>query len=277
MDHMCLSPAVVACYDNSDPPAPPAGAPVPTPLQPPATPAERRFTQEDVNRLLADDRRKHQSQIARVQATLEETLASKNLTIQEREQLAQQVEELQAQGRTKEQQLAHEKSQLETQHAKALEDEKKATAAWRKRFESQTKEDALRDAAHKSGAFSDDQIIRLLMPSTRLVEKTDERGQGTGDFEAVVDLPDTDDNGDAITRTLPPRETLRVMQAKPTAYGNLFKSGVVAGIGSGTAQGTPGAGGGKIDPRKLTQQQYMEIREKNPALLGLRPNKQGHR
>jgi hypothetical protein len=27
----------------------------------------------------------------------------------------------------------------------------------------------------------------------------------------------------------------------------------------------------------LTQQQYMEIREKNPELLGLRPQKKGHR
>jgi hypothetical protein len=61
------------------------------------------------------------------------------------------------------------------------------------------------------------------------------------------------------------------MQAKPNAYGNLFKSGVVSGIGSGSAPGTPT--GGKLDLRKLTQQQYMEIREKNPELLGLRPKK----
>ena len=50
-------------------------------------------------------------------------------------------------------------------------------------------------------------------------------------------------------------------------YGNLFKSGVVSGIGSSAATGGLASGsGGKVDPRKLTQQQYMEIRAKNPEL-----------
>jgi hypothetical protein len=59
-------------------------------------------------------------------------------------------------------------------------------------------------------------------------------------------------------------------------YSNLFKSGAVGGIGSSSATGglTPG-GSGKIDVRKLTQQQYMDIREKNPELLGLRAPKKG--
>lgn len=98
--------------------------PVPTTPQSPANPG-RAFTQEDVNRLLADDRRKHQAKIDQIQRTLEEVSASKSLTSQEREQLLTQIEAMEAEKRTKEQQLAHEKSQLEKQHAKALADEKK--------------------------------------------------------------------------------------------------------------------------------------------------------
>ena len=58
----------------------------------------------------------------RVEKTLEETAASKNLTIQEREQLAQQLEDLRKETRTKEQQLAHEKKQLEESFTKRIAD-----------------------------------------------------------------------------------------------------------------------------------------------------------
>ena len=276
MKSLYLSAPVVPCYDNSEPPIPPAGAPVPTTPQSPANPG-RAFTQEDVNRLLADDRRKHQAKIDQIQRTLEEVSASKSLTSQEREQLLTQIEAMEAEKRTKEQQLAHEKSQLEKQHAKALADEKKNVESWRKRFEATTIDHALLDAAHRSDAFNADQIVRLLKPSTRIVERTDERGKGIGDYEVVVDLPDTDDNGSPLIRTLSPSETLKTMQGKLNVYGNLFKSGVVSGIGSGSGTGTAMSPGGKINARNLTQDQYMEIRAKNPELLGLRPNKKGHR
>jgi hypothetical protein len=39
---------------------------------------DSRFTQDDVNRMLADDRRKHQAQVQRVEKLLEEASASKN-------------------------------------------------------------------------------------------------------------------------------------------------------------------------------------------------------
>ena len=69
---------------------------------PGATPGEARFTQEDLNRYLAEDKRKHQAQLQRVEKTLEEVSASKNLTIQEREQVAAQRDELQQERQTAE-------------------------------------------------------------------------------------------------------------------------------------------------------------------------------
>ena len=107
-----------------------------------------------------------------------------------------------AENRTREEQLVHERTQLEKQHAQVLADEKKNTDAWRKRFEDSAIQNALVDASHRSDAFSTDQILRLLRPSTRVVERADERGKGTGDYEVVVDLPDTDEQGNPTTRTL---------------------------------------------------------------------------
>ena len=67
-----------------------------------------------------------------------------------------------------------------------------------------------------------------------------------------------------------PELAVRRMKELPQTYGNLFKSGVVSGIG--LIAGVP-AGGGKLDLRKLTQQQYMEIRGKNPELPGFAPRR----
>ena len=111
MDRRYFSCAALASYDDSEPPANPG----------------RAFSQEEVNRLLADDRRKHQARIDRVQRTLEEVSASKNLSVKEREQLATQLEAMAAENRTREEQLVHERTQLEKQHAQALADEKKNT------------------------------------------------------------------------------------------------------------------------------------------------------
>ena len=226
--------------------------------------------------MLADDRRKHQAQIQRVEKMLEETAASKNLTIQEREQLAQQLEDLRKETRTKEQQLAHEKKQLEEQYQKQLADEKKAREEWENRYREGTVERALMDAAVGGDAFNTNTVMSVLRPMTRLTEITDEKtGKGTGKFKVVVDFPDTDPNTGEPTVTLhTPESAVKRMKELPQVYGNLFKSGVVSGIGSSAATGGLASGaGGKVDPRKLTQEQYLKIRAENPALLGLRPQK----
>ena len=68
-----------------------------------------------------------------------------------------------------------------------------------------------------------------------------------------------------------PEEAIKRMKQLPETYGNLFKSGVVGGIGAASATGglTPGSNG-KVDTTKLTMDQYLELRKKNPAAVGLR-------
>ena len=236
------------------------------------------FSQEDLNRILADDRRKHQAALQRAEKTLEEMAASKNLTLQEREQLAQQLEDMRKETRTKEQQLAYERKQLEEQFQKQLTDEKKAREMWEQRYRGETVERALMDAAVGGDAFNTNTVMSVLRPLTRLTEITEEKtGKSTGRFKVVVDFPDTDPTtGDPTESLLTPESAVKRMKELPQIYGNLFKSGVVSGIGSSSATGgLASGGGGKVDFRKLTQQQYMEIREKNPELLGLRAPKKG--
>jgi hypothetical protein len=52
-------------------------------------------------------------------------------------------------------------------------------------------------------------------------------------------------------------------------YGNLFKSNVVSGVGSGSADSVPNRNQ-PLDVSSLTPEQYRKIRTENPELLGLK-------
>jgi hypothetical protein len=222
---------------------------------------------------VAADRRKLEEALKKSEATLQSTLASKNLTEQERKALEENLAAVQGQLRTKEQQAALEKKQLEEQFATKLAEADKKTSVWEALFRDSTVDRSLQDAAVKHDAYSPQQMITQMRPWTRLIEVVDEKtGKTTGKHKPVVDMPDVDaTTNEQVIMTRSPDEAVKRMKELPE-YANLFKSGVVSGIGSGSATGglMPGQGG-KIDVRKLTHAQFLEVRAKHPELLGLAP------
>ena len=156
-----------------------------------------------------------------------------------------------------------------------MDDVQQRAELWQRRYTDSTIERALQDAAIAHESFGPSQIIALLKPQTKMVEKTGEKGKGLGEFEPMVDFADKDpDTGESVMTQRTPEEAVKRMKELPELYGNLFKSGVVSGIGGNSATGglAPGANG-QIDVRKLSPTQYREIREKNPELLGLKPKR----
>jgi hypothetical protein len=128
------------------------------------------------------------------------------------------------------------------------------------------------DAAVKNDAFSPSQIVTLLKPMTKLVEVLDPiTKRPTGQYEVQIEMMEVNPKTNELEKMVrSPEDAVKRMKELPEQYGNLFKSGVVSGIGSGSATGGVAPGqGGKIDVRKLTPAQYREIRAKNPELLGL--------
>lgn len=232
------------------------------------------FTQDDVNRLLAEDRRKHQAQLKQMETRLQDVLKSQTLTESERKALQENLTAIQGQLRSKEQQAALEKQELEQSYQGKLSDLEKKASVWENLYRDSTIDRALLDAAMKNDAFSPSQIITQLRNQTKLIEDTDAvTGKPNGRYKVVVEMMDVDPKtGQQVNMTRTAEEAVKRMKEMPEQYGNLFKSGVVSGIGSGSATGglLPGQSG-RIDVRKLTPQQYREIREKNPELLGLRP------
>jgi hypothetical protein len=233
------------------------------------------FTQDDLNKILAEDRRKHQSQLKTMETKLQEVLTSKNLNENERKALQENLAAVQGQLRSKEAQAALEKEELKQSYETRLTESEKKAQGWESLYRESTLDRSLQDAAVKNDAFSPSQIVTLLRPMTALIEEMDPAtNKSTGRYKPMVTMPDVDPKtglSTAMVRT--PEEAVKRMKELPDQYGNLFKAGVVSGIGAGSATGGLASGGGKIDVRKLTPQQYREIRAKNPELLGLRPYK----
>ena len=246
-----VSRGVLASYEGEEPnpmSVPLAGKPAPM------------FDQDAVNRILAEERRKHEQKTAAVQRTLEETLASKSLTAAERERLQTELETMQAANRTAKEQAEHERKQLEATYQKKLSAAEAKAKTNEERYVTSLKNAALGEACG-SDVFSPAQMKALLGPMTKVIS------DGEDGYRVVTEF--ADETG--AKREMTPTEAVTAMKGQPGLYGNLFRSGVIAGIGSGNGQGV--SQGGAIDVKNLTQQQYMEIRAKNPELLGLRPVK----
>ncbi len=222
---------------------------------------EAKFTQEDLNKVLAEDRRKHQAQLVKVQQTLEETMQSKNLSVQEKEQMAAQLEEIQAQGRTREQQLAHEKKQAEENASKKVTEASKESQKWRERFTQQLIESRLSEAVSDGDIFNPGQLKQLLKSGVELEQVRDEQGRLSDVQEVFVRFEDRDAAGEPIQSKMLPVAAVKRMKQLSAVYGNQFRAGVVSGVGSGNGGGS--AAGHGIDVAKLSTEQYMRLRKEN--------------
>jgi len=234
------------------------------------------FSQDDVNRIvqdrLAKDRKTQDVKYHDLETEYKTLLDNQSLSTEQREKLENDLEDVQKRFRTKEQQLAHEKKQIEDRLSGELETYKIAAESWESKYKGSVSDRALIDAAASGEAFNPHQVVALLRPMTKMTEAKDSEGQPTGQWIPMIDFPDVNETGEHIMTQRTPDEAVKRMKEIPEQYGNLFKSNVVSGIGAGSATGgvTPGSAG-QIDVRKLTPEQYMKIRKENPSLLGLNP------
>ena len=242
-----------------------------------AAAAGKTFTQDDVNRIVATDRRKLEDALKKTEKQYQDLLASQSLTEQERKALQANLEMVQGQLRSKEEQLLLEKKQLQETYAGKLQEMEKKASFFETLYRDSTIERALQDAAVKHEAWSPSQVVTLLRGQTKMLEETDPKtGKLTGKFKPMVEMQAVNSTtGEAESKAYTPEDAVKKMKDTPDTWGNLFRSGVVSGIGAGTATGglMPGQSG-RLDAaaiRKLTQEQFREIRANHPEWLGLDP------
>lgn len=242
----------------------------------------KKFSQAELNRFLAEERRKEQAkgqaQLKTQEEKLQTVLKSQSLTENERKALQENLESVRGQLRSAEAAAAKEKQELEQAFQTRLMESEKKASNWESMYRDSTIQRALQDAAHANDAFSAGQIVTLLKNQTKLVEVIDPVTQRpTGQFEVKVVMMDVNPKtGQREEMTRTPEEAVARMK-QLDEFVNLFKANVVSGIGSSSATGgyMPGQSGrlSPADIKKLTPEQYRKIRETNPGLLGLAPKR----
>lgn len=217
------------------------------------------FSQKQLNKILADEKRKHQKQVEKQVAELEQLKKSKGLSEKERETLAARIEDLNNSVLTKEELSRKEREKL-TSEAKRREEALVAERdSWRNQYTHATITRTIMDEAAEAEAYKPSQIVALLQGQTRLVEVTDEHGNVVpGQFVAKVKMSDTDKEGKPTTLDLTIKEALKRMKDRADEFGNLFKSGVAGGLGDSKSR----ASGREVDPSKLNAADYREYRKK---------------
>ena len=240
---------------------------------PPSAKGKSTFTQEEFNRALKEDRKRHKAQLEKAKAetskqikALEALQKSKNLSEKDKAALEAQIEDLRNSQLTSKELAAKEKEKLERTHKEQVAVLTGERDTWQRRFTQGTINTVLISEAAKAEAFDPDAIIAILGPNTRLAEDLDEEGNGTGTFTPKVKFSDVDKDGKPVSLDLTAEQAVKRMKDTPK-YGYLFKSTALGGLGAG---GGLGKSSGNQDVTKMTAEQYREYRKK----IGLaRPGK----
>jgi len=220
-----------------------ASAPTDKPADVKPTDKPTAFSQEDVNKFLAEDRRIHKAKIEELSKTLDTV---KGMSEKERTGLTAKVEELSNALLTKEELAKKETDKIRRKHEGEINEKTKEAEIWKNRFSDSTIVRSLTDAAVSGEAFSPAQIVKMLRENATLTELVDEAGQLTGAYGVRVKFKDVNKEGKPVMLDVSPDEAIKLMKDKTAEYGNLFKSGVITGLGTGKANQAPTALGGDL-------------------------------
>lgn len=202
---------------------------------------EKTFTQAQVDSMNAETRRKTEEKYAEQVKTLQREKAealqkiaqSNGVSPEEKKRLEDEIEALKGQFQTVQERQKADKEKLLEDHKKTvstLEAEKKA---WQDRFTEQRIDAELSNVASlKELQVKSPAILRqILKPQTVLRPKTNDAGEQTGEFEAVVTVQVMKD-GKLVPFTGDPLSAVQKMREDAIQYGPLFDSSQKGGTGA---------------------------------------------
>lgn len=217
-------------YGEGDPNTPPTTDP---------KPEDKKFSQDDLNRILAEERRKHQDKLKK----LEETASKYELTEKEKKELASQFEEFKKQFMTKEELAKQEAEKQATAHKTQVDELTADRNNWQSLFTSRVAKADIATAAVKHKAFSASQLELMLAPRVKVVPVMNKEGKPTGDYQAVYPMAGKD--GDMID--VPVIEAVGKLRENEE-FANLFLADGTPGTGLNTLNNSPGQSGSTSGP-----------------------------
>lgn len=197
----------------------------------------RRYTQEEVNRMIANDKKRIREENSRLLKQLEQINQS-GLTPEARQELEETIERLQNEGKTKEQLANETLSKKEKQWKEQLDKTSEAATGWKSKYSTyRSKTEVLSCASNASllgehTAYNPEQIYTILKDMIHYVEEKNADGEPTGELIPRVKFPDVDkDNKPTVLDLTIPEAVKRMSDME--IHSNLFKSGATSGLGGG--------------------------------------------
>jgi len=241
---------------------PPAVPPVVPPTVPPP-PTPKTFTQDEVNSLLANNKRELQKKNEELATQLEALRSTAGMSAQQKEELEARIEQLRTEHLSEAQQLQRKSAEWEKKHKTDTESLSKERDSWKGRFDSTLIENGIRAGSTKHAAASDEQMVALYGHKAKVVEILDDAGQPTGMFEVRLKVKQEDPKTKKdVEVELPIVEAIGELRKRPE-NANLFLT-----------DGKPGAGllNGNADKKQgstwrpgMSQEEYNKSR-KNAGL-----------
>ena len=226
-----------------EPTDPPVGDP---PADPPADPPpadNKKFTQDDVNNAVAKERRQQEQRYKKRIEQLETIRDGANLSQEQVDSLNQQISDMESEHKTKEQLAQEESVRVRKEHERQTTKLTSEKDLWQGRYTNMVVVNSITNASIENDAFSPEQVVALLQPSTRLVEVVDEDGKKTGELEPKTKFNGLDEEGNEIELDITPSNAVKRM-TEMDKYANLFKGSKTGGLG---AEGGNRGGGGLGD------------------------------
>lgn len=225
--------------------------------------------QEFFNRRMAEERKQLQTQNNKTIDELKKLQTAQGTTEQQKRELQDRINDLQRQYMSKEEISRQEQEKREKEYQGQIQSFKSEAETWKNRFHETTITRALQDGAIEFEAFNPGQIVDLLQGKTKLIEEKDSDGNSTGRLIPRVALMEYDNDGKPVPLDLTVKEALTRMKNTSERFGNLFKSTLASGLGQ-SGNGAAGGKKGKIDPAKMTPQEWNEYRKKDPNFSGIK-------
>jgi len=221
----------------------------------------KNFTQDEVNAIMAKEKRKTQEAQKQLLDQLEQAKKIAKEGTDGRVDLEKRIDELQKLTMSAEERSRQKETKLQKQFEDQISSLNSDRDEWKNRHTDLLVSNAILRAASTNKAVEPNQLLKMLKNDVRVVQNEE-----NSNFEIRMNLLDTDKDGKPIELDLPVDEAVKRMTELPH-YGNLFEGGKAGGVGGNNQQGK---GSGKIDIAKLAREDpvaYRELRRKNPAAI----------
>lgn len=207
---------------------------------PPPPPAARTFTQDEVNKFIADDRKKLQTAYTQTVEQLETLKQAKGTSDKEREELQVRIDTLNSQFQTKEQQLATERDTIKKKYDTDTKTLAEQANNWKGKFDNLMITNSILSASSTHKAVNPTQMVLMLQGQAQVVEQVSDDGKGTGTYVVKTKVKSKDKDGKVTELDMPIDDAIGEMK-KNDDFFNLFVGDDTSGLGgNGNTRKKPG-------------------------------------